>query len=164
MKTFLTNPKNLFIIFLMLINAFTLTMLIRSHSKSHPSSRHNKEAHRDQFIINKIGFDEQQAKEFKILKKQHFEEVKLLKKTQRQMRKHLLSDLSDNTFNIDSLADKMALNQALMDKSAYYHFRELRTICRPEQLENFDSVMEKIMKRMHNDGPSKRNNGNKKRD
>jgi len=155
----ITSPKNIFIGVLLLTNIISISLLVKTNDRSEKNGRKERRSKgRDQFIINKIGLDSTQATQFRAMKESHLEEIASYRDELNSHRKEMFSQLNNDTFDIDDYSQKMSLIQSEMDKMAFNHFKEMRSICRSEQLEKFDQVMQRIMSRM----PKKHKKGKKK--
>lgn len=149
------KPKNIFIGVLLLTNVISISLLVKSNYRSDRHwNKEKKSKKRDQFIIDKIGFDSSQADQFKEMKENHLKELCSYRDQLNLHRKDMFSNLSNDSFDINAYSQKISNIQSEMDKMAFIHFKEMRTICRPDQLQKFDQVMQKIMTRMPKESKS----------
>ena len=56
------------------------------------------------------------------------------------------ANASDSVVN--SIADAIAQKQKALDMRMFNHFRKIRALCTPEQFEKYDSVVQRMMKKM----------------
>lgn len=154
------SPKNVFIVILILINITSISLLVKTNSpRDKYLFKEKKNNNHDQMIIDKIGLDTIQSAQFLSMKKEHLEELSSYQDQLVNYRKEMFANLNNDSFNIDNYSQKISFIQSEMDKMAFNHFKEMRGICRPDQLQKFDQIMQRIMSRMPRN--SKRNKKNK---
>ena len=65
-------------------------------------------------------------------------------------------NFSDSVMNI--VADQSAASQKMMELHMFNHLKNVRLLCKPEQLGKFDSLFVKILNRRGGDGRKKQAN------
>ena len=101
-----------------------------------------------QFIINTLEFDEDQVFAYEILIEQQKTRVKQLELQMINLKKELYSSLSSESKVPEpkkaQLINQIGDLQKDIEKTNYFHFQEVRKICKPDQLEKFDEIVNKI--------------------
>ncbi|MFY0652847.1 MAG: hypothetical protein JXQ96_12465 [Cyclobacteriaceae bacterium] len=112
--------------------------------------RPNSEERRNhsRFIERELGLSTDQQKEFRRLKKEHFQKSADVRKQLREMRNTMFSNINNKAFDLDSMAGVIGTTQARAEVEMYNHFKSVRDICTEDQKKKFDQVIEKMMKRM----------------
>ncbi len=149
-----SRPLLLIIGVLLISNIVLLVLFLNKKPEIKPETR----GRFTEFLRKDIGFQEEQIKEFEALKDNHRQKMKLLFDDLQKTKTNFFLQLreSDSTnFNLDSAAALIGDRQAALDKQIYSHFRRLRTLCNPEQLQKFDSLFPQVIKRMTSGGQGK---------
>ncbi|UXP33952.1 hypothetical protein N6H18_08340 [Reichenbachiella agarivorans] len=135
--------KNITLVLLVLLNIGCIWIIF---SKPDFRDKHNDRngMFAGHLLEKKIGLDQQQIEAFKSLKESHQKELRSKMKEMHEMRKGILDNLDNDTFDIDAYSQKTASIQKELDKMAFEHFRELKSICRPDQYESFDKTMKEM--------------------
>ena len=102
------------------------------------------------FLKNEIGFDTVQLKQYDSLSDRHRDNIKKLmdslRNTKEKQFKELASvNFSDSAMNI--IADRSAATQKTMELNMFNHLRNIRLLCKPDQLPKFDSLFGKVLNR-----------------
>lgn len=102
-------------------------------------------------LKNQVGFTEQQMAVFEPKKKvfwthvrERFDEIK---KTKEDFYKYMY-DPSVPDSVIEAKADIIGKQQKALDLFVIRHFKEVRTLCTPEQLPKYDSLLPPLIERM----------------
>ncbi|MGC4035363.1 MAG: hypothetical protein QM764_05325 [Chitinophagaceae bacterium] len=101
-------------------------------------------------LKNEVGFNDAQIAEYKKIKDSRTGRIKGKVEDLRRVRDnfyHLLSLGNANDSLLNSASDSIAYRQKLLDLETYSHFKQLRTICRPEQEAKYDSMVQHIVHR-----------------
>lgn len=102
-------------------------------------NRENKD-----IISEKLNFDEDQDFAFQYLRDEHRHNVSHLEQELHQKRKLLFKNLKDSTQNTNLILNDIARINKQMDSFNYIHFAEIKKICKPEQMEDFNELTEKL--------------------
>jgi protein CpxP len=115
------------------------------------------------FLKNEIKFSPEQLKQFDSLKNTHRKAMKPLFRSMNAVKDNFYLHISDETVN-DSLLinglDSIAIRQKMLDRAMFYHFRKVRSLCTPEQLPLYDSLVQRLIKKIMN--PYRRPDNHKK--
>ncbi len=96
-------------------------------------------------IIEKLGFDEQQAASYEKLIRSHRSKIKKSEKQIGQLKKRLYSGLvSENKAESDSLIQLLGQKQMEIEKIHCAHFREIRELCRADQQDEFKQLSKEL--------------------
>lgn len=147
-----TRSLIVIIIFLLVTNIAMLVFFIllnkpvdkRPKSREQGGSMYNS-------LQNEIGFSQDQLAQYQVLRKKQRESVRPLFGELRSAKKDFYelvysSTVSDSLINAD--ADSIAQKQKTLDLQMFRYFRNLRSICTPDQLQKFDSTIKKVVIRM----------------
>ncbi len=139
------------IIFLLVTN---FAMLIFFMLMSKPSDRRLRN-HTENGIYNslqkEVGFSQQQLDQYQALRTQQLEKIKPLFNEVRKAKENFYellysNNISDSLINAD--ADLIAQKQKVLDMQMFNHFKRVRNICTPGQLQAFDSTIKKAVVHM----------------
>jgi periplasmic protein CpxP/Spy len=142
---------------LLLANIVMLVFFVGKKSpgkdRSHSSGRSRSEVMRD-FLKDSVGFNEQQLAQFDQIREQHRDSVKTLFDDMRnaKMAFYKQAGQSDTAAQM-AAADVIAQKQKALDVAFFTHFQDIRQLCTPEQITRYDSLVQKIVRRMVSGGP-----------
>jgi protein CpxP len=140
------------IVALLLLNFGVLGYLFMGKNNGHhmPPGRGGRREGPASFIIERLQLDEQQQQAFEKLKEVHRSSADQLKDESRQLHDALFATLTDTTaiqVSIDSLNSLIAKNDNARELLNYNHFKELKTILKPEQYKLYDEFIDDIARR-----------------
>lgn len=133
-----------FLIVALLISNLTL---IGFQLFSKPERRHGH-PEPQAIIIKRLGFDAQQIKAYKKLIDEHQKVIHEKDFEIRQLKQQLFIHLSPETpaeFS-DSIFQKLGQVQSQIEKNHIQHFKDLRKICRKDQLPRFEKLSKELGK------------------
>ena len=108
------------------------------------------------FVIEKIGFSNEQVTKYDLLITEHKTAMNKYKKEGKELREQLYSLLKTENKNeqlIDSIATQIANNQKQIELYTYHHFAAVRNLCNPTQKTEFDNVLLDVLKNMNRPAP-----------
>ena len=147
MKT--DNPKKyrLVIILLIIVNLILISTwwyFDSTRLDMGDSNHHGRKEMRKNFFQTTLGLDSIQSEQFNMNNKEHFKRIRTMNNEIDSLK--LL--IRDEVFKpnpdeevLNELFSKIAVIRTSIDTSIYYHFKELRSICKPSQVASFDSLM-----------------------
>ncbi|MBU2912862.1 periplasmic heavy metal sensor [Reichenbachiella agariperforans] len=141
--------KNILIGALIVINLGCVWFIFQDHRKMQDAPRDRQKGRFEAKLKKDIGLDDAQVKAFMEMKKKHMQEMHIKMSRVQDLRKKMFDGLDNPNFNIDAQTDSIAQSQKELDMMVFAHFRELKTICRPDQYEAFDKAMERIQARIN---------------
>jgi periplasmic protein CpxP/Spy len=112
-------------------------------------------------LQNEVGFNEQQVAQYRELKEKQWTAIKPMFSDLCRVKDSLFRLLSNENTNdsvINKAADVIARQQKAVDIQVFNHFKQIRTLCTPEQLPKYDSLVQHLIKKM---GPCQGKPGNK---
>jgi protein CpxP len=97
-------------------------------------------------IIERLHFDGGQIQQYDIAIQQHRKNVREKSDKILRLKKELYHQLSgtQDSNRIDSLANQIACTQKELEKIHYVHFREIKSICKPDQMNDYYLLVEKL--------------------
>jgi Spy/CpxP family protein refolding chaperone len=167
MSTSTTRNRNLLFIIgaLLLTNiavlAYFLWIKSPDDSKKPPSRGNGGMTDK---LKDSVGFNDQQLAEYKKLKDEQWNTVKPMFDGMRKAKDSLFRLLSDPAVN-DSVVNKasnaIAERQKALDLQTFNHFRKVRALCTPEQQIKYDTLVQRMFRKMSKP-PARRNDQDKK--
>jgi protein CpxP len=140
------------IIIFLLITNFAMLIFFMVISKPVDRKYRNHEQNGIYTLLQKeVGFSKGQLDQYQDLRNQQRKNVSPLfneiKKSKEDFYDLLYSgNASDSLINAD--ADSIAQTQKKIDLQMFNHFKMVRNICTPDQVQKFDSSMKKVITRM----------------
>jgi len=113
------------------------------------------------FLKNEIGFDTVQLKQYDSLSDRHKDNMKNLMDSLRSTKEKQFKELAAVNFSdsaMNAVADRSAATQKTMELKMFNHLRNIRLLCKQEQLPKFDSLFGKVLNRRGGD-PKKKQAG-----
>lgn len=133
------------VVALLLLNIGTLTFLWLNRP---PDPR---EAGPFRFLVNATDMDEAQQQAYQKLRQEHRTSLETYRSQNRQVREamfRLLATNEENAREVLLLADSLGALRAKEERFTYAHFRQVRALCRPDQLPRFDAAIGEAVQSM----------------
>lgn len=157
MTAYIRNNKTLVLIITVLLvsNLFLLFSFIQKDKRDKREEKEIQPQSRREFMIktlkDSIGFNDEQITKYEQMADKHKEMIKPMFDNMQQNKENLYklllqSEVPDSVVN--NYLDKIGNGQRSIDEKVYYHFNSLKALCTQEQRPRFDSVTQKIIKRM----------------
>lgn len=149
-----SNKRSLvfIIIFLLLTNIGVLAYFLWDKKPKSKTEPNGKQLTGMAASLQKdVGFDSVQIAEFKKLKEKQWVILKPMFEDIRKAKDSLYRMISNERVSDSTLsttADLIAQRQKALDLQAFNNFKEIRTVCRPEQLAKYDSLVLRMMRKM----------------
>ncbi|GEM_PF-1647442 len=104
-------------------------------------------------IVRQLNLDRRQRQQFHQLHQKHMQRMQTLRQASFNSRKELFSLLSSDSVDAyrekrDSLASVLARQHMQMEQAIFNHLKNLRQLCRPDQLQHFDRMLNMVMQRI----------------
>lgn len=100
-----------------------------------------------EIVINKLNFDDKQLEKYEELIKGHRAKITAAEERNMQLKnslyQYLLSD-AENKMAADSIIQLLGENQQLIEKVHFNHFKDIKKICNPYQLESFEELANEL--------------------
>lgn len=141
------------LLLLLALNSVLLVLLVLKK----PDTARNPVVNRPQaggpkdFLIHELNLDAAQTAKYSEMARQHHEKIQRIEADVRQLRDSMtfqLESASPDTAAITRLVKKVGADQVLLDQVTFDHFRELRSICTPEQQARFAKVIRQALHMM----------------
>lgn len=145
---------------LVLLNIFSLSIIWTKNGPPIPSfgqeaiSPESKRQQADQYLMNQLGFNSEQRKQFAIISKNHAENQKELRFKISQSKEsffELMQQSQMDSLEVRQRGEELAKWQVKLEESTFYYFTAIRTIGTPEQKQKFDEVIFNALRKF---GPS----------
>jgi hypothetical protein len=136
------------ILFLVLVNSATL-ILMWMNRPPFPPHHGRSGGPPDKIIIERLNFDEEQIKQFELIKKEHQLQMRNLHEESNQIHKKYFKLLESENVN-DSIADfyekQLANLTEKREEFTFIHFQKLKAICKPDQIKLFNEFVGELGK------------------
>jgi periplasmic protein CpxP/Spy len=135
------------IIALLLINLATLGFLLFSGPKNGPIPPHGGRPKPKEIIVEKLHFDSKQLADYEQLIQQHRKEITTTEDNIKSAKNELYLLLNNETVDVakkDSLISLLSNYQKEIETIHFNHFRDIKKLCKPEQLNDFNDLTEEL--------------------
>ncbi|WP_339886826.1 hypothetical protein [uncultured Flavobacterium sp.] len=134
------------VIVLFLINIVTLSFFIFKREKSNDMK--GKRPLPREIVIKKLHFDKEQVSQYVALIKIHRDTISAIDDNIKMYKNSLYSELakSDNQKVVESLFVQIADAQTSIEKLHYNHFLDIKKLCKPEQLKDYEALTSELAK------------------
>ncbi len=145
------------VVLLLITNIALVTMMMMGKNKGGKRGPGNRNEP-SQMMVKELNMTEQQQKDFKQLKEEHFKNTRPLFDSLRAAKTAFFDfvkeeNVSDSVLNSYSL--QIAERQTALDKITFAHFKKVRGLFTPEQQPKFDAFIQKMMQRGRRDSATK---------
>ena len=149
-----TEPKNKILLIiigvLLLTNVVLITFLLKPSSKK--GARGDRTAIIATFLQKEIGFDKQQLKQYDSLSELNQPKVKAMFDALKNEKEVHFKQLATENFSdtaIIKTANTIAIKQKEIEIILYQHYKEIRSLCNPQQQPAFDSLFYKVLNKKY---------------
>lgn len=138
---------------LLLANIVMLVFFVGKKSPEKPPASHYGGRSRSEvmreLLRDSVGFSQQQLAQFDQLRQTHRESVKQLFDEMRiaKLGFYKLTAPADSAA-LSTAAEAIAQKQKQLDLTFFKHFQDVRQLCTPDQTARYDSLVQKIVRRM----------------
>ena len=101
-----------------------------------------------EMMVKELNMTDQQQKDYKQLKEDHFKMIKPLFDSVRAAKTAFFSLIKDSTTTdstVNVYSQRISERQAVIDKLTFAHFKKVRNLFTPEQQPKFDEFVKKMM-------------------
>src|SRR5258705_7101521 len=102
-------------------------------------------------LRDSVGFNDEQVAQFRKLKDENWAALRPMFDEMRKAKDNLFRLLSDSNVSdsaINKASDVIAEKQKALDLQTFNHFRRVRAICTPEQQVKYDSLIQRMFRKM----------------
>jgi hypothetical protein len=125
----------------------TLGFLLFSGPKNGPIPPHGGRPKPKEIIVEKLHFDTNQQADYEQLIQQHRKEITTTEDHIKNAKNQLYLLLNDETVDVakkDSLISLLSTYQKEIETIHFNHFRDIKKLCKPEQLNDFIELTEEL--------------------
>jgi Spy/CpxP family protein refolding chaperone len=156
MKNPTTRILTIAVVLLLLANIALVIFMVKG--KRHSPPKRSGRGEPSEIMVKELGMTEQQQKDYKELKEEHFKNVRPLFDSVRAAKTAFFglvkeANISDSL--IDAYNKRVIDQQVKLDKLTFEHFRRVRNLFTAEQQPKFDSFIVKMMQRGKRDSSGK---------
>lgn len=131
------------ILFLVLVNSATLILMWMNRPPFLP--HHGRPGGPpDKIIIERLKLDEEQIKQFEVIKKEHQGQMREINEQSKELHQKYFELLENENVN-DSIADRYEKQLASLSEQreeyTFIHFKKLKAICKPDQINLFNDFV-----------------------
>ncbi len=148
-----TKNKSLvsIIIFLLITNIAMLIFFVVLNKPPQKDVRGHDQNGMSGMLQKEVGFSKDQIDTYQSLRKDQMDTIHVLFDELRKSKMEFYnliysSQVADSSLN--KAADIIAERQKALDLHMFDHFKKVRNICTPDQLQKFDSTIKKVLIRM----------------
>jgi protein CpxP len=157
MRNSTTRILTIAVVLLLLANITLVYFLVSA--RKHASDRRQGRGEPFEMMVKELNMTDQQQKDFKQLKEDHFKNVRPLFDSVRNAKTaffQLTKDPSVNDSTLNAYEQRVTQQQSKLDFLTFEHFRKVRALFTPEQQPKFDSFIQRMMQRGKRDSVGKR--------
>jgi len=102
------------------------------------------------FLEKELNLSEEQRGEFERIKAEHFERSNAVRAEIHFLKQEILEEAfsdSPDTSKVKRLARQIGEKEAEFEEFLFQHFNELKTVCKPEQLEELKKIFDEIIEK-----------------
>ena len=131
------------VVILAILNIVLVVILALGHSQHPPRKMDGPK----QIVIEKLNFDENQIEAYEELITKHRENIANKEDEMRKAKEALYHSLSNENQNKkDELIAKINILQKDFENIHYHHFLDIKKLCKPEQIKNYNELTNELAK------------------
>lgn len=145
------NKVLLFLIgILLLTNIILVIFFVGKKEEPRPRGNRDRSAWVRDFLKDSVGFNEQQLTKYDQLKQQNRENMRPLFEDlgNAKLKFYEYVDKPGSDSAAQAAAALIGEKQKALDMAFFNHFRQVRSLCTPEQLPKYDSQVQRIIQKM----------------
>lgn len=138
------------LLLLLVLNAVTLYFLFAKQGGKRPVGRGDGGRPYSEFISKQLNFDTTQKAALQKLRDDHKSELDQLRKQDNVLHDSLFAFVKRgqvDSVKVDSITNLIAANRKKFELAFLKHFSQIRSLCRPDQLELFNKTVDQMMKK-----------------
>lgn len=128
---------------LLMLNIVLIWLLLSNHK---PGGRREEPKF---YIIKTLNFDSEQEKVYEKLIQEHQSRMQNSRHKLMQLKNKLystLNDINSSPTSKDSLMAEISREQLKIEQINYSHFKDIKNICKPEQITHFNQLTSELSK------------------
>ena len=139
------------IIFLLITNIVMLILFMSDRNIVDKRNTNHDQKSLYTLLQKEVGFSQTQLDQYQAMRTEQRKNIKPLFDNIRKSKENFyellyMEKATDSALNND--ADSIAQTQKKLDLQMFGHFKKIRNICTPEQIQKFDSSIKKVIVRM----------------
>ena len=154
-----TNKILTIAVVLLLITNIALVFFMIREKNNHTARYGGGKGDPSEMMAKELNMTEQQKKDHKQLKDEHFKNIKPLFDSLRAAKTAFFSLIKDSTVSdsmMNAYSQRISERQSIIDKFTFAHFKRVRNLFTTEQQPKFDEFVQKMMQRGRRDSANKR--------
>jgi protein CpxP len=154
MSTPRNKPLIFIIIFLLLTNLAVLGYFLFNNKNPKPKAEQRPPGI-EMDLRKEVGFNDDQIAQYKIMRDEQWKKFRPMFDEVRKAKDSLFRLLGNENANdsvVASVAAVIGDKQKAMDLQAFAHFKRIRTLCTPDQLAKYDSLIPRLIRKMGGGG------------
>lgn len=141
------------VVILLLTNIITLSFIWFADKPRKQQGTASKEKRMGQFMVNELKFDKDQEARYWQMRDTLVSQQRVVMDSMRTAKRNFFNLLKQPPATVsDSLltakGQEVNVLQRKLDLLTFHHFQRVKTLCTPEQLQKFDTVIAEIVNRM----------------
>lgn len=143
-----TRILTIAVVLLLLANIALIAFMLTQKKKQEGKRQGGREPF--ELMVKELGMSEEQKKEYRRMKEEHFKNVRPLFDSIRAAKTAffgLIKDSATDDSVLDAYSSRISASQAELDKVTFAHFKRVRNIFTVEQQPKFDTFIQKMMMR-----------------
>lgn len=131
------------VIVLFLINISTLSFLFFKEPRTDNRPNQRPRPNPSEVVIHELDFDEQQIEKYRVLIEKHSTQINNLDQKINETKNKLYLELASNENNSkkDSILNVLNNYKSEVELAHYNHFLDIKNLCKPEQLNNYNTLI-----------------------
>lgn len=145
-----TNFLSAALLLLLVLNAVTLYFLFTKQGGKRPGGHGDGGRPYSEFISKQLNFDTMQKAQLIKLRNDHKTDLDQLRKQDNVLHDSLFAYVKRgdiDSLKVDSITNLIAGNKKKFELAFLKHFSQIRSLCRPDQLELFNKTVDQLMKK-----------------
>jgi periplasmic protein CpxP/Spy len=125
-------------------------VLKKEPKKREAETRQSRSAVMKGLLKDSVGFTEQQLQQFDAIKEQHEQNLKPLFENMREAKLAFYRQMNTarDTAAITAASNAIGETQKALDLAFFKYFQNIRALCTPEQLTGYDTIVQRVVRRM----------------
>ena len=144
-----TKFLTILVLLLLVLNGVTLFFLMGKKDGTKTRSGGGGRPY-SEYLTKQLNLDTVQVAQLKDLRDKHKQELGELWKEDKQLQEAkfvLLKEGSTDSLKLDSILTLIVANKKKFELAFHNHFLQIRALCRPEQVELFNTTLDEMKKR-----------------
>lgn len=135
---------------LLLTNLALVAFFVMKKEPPKKEERPNRSSVMRGLLKDSVGFNDEQLTRFDSIKAQHESTLKPLFENTREAKLSYYKQMSkpEDTAALNAAGDLIGETQKAVDAAFFTYFQNIRAICTPQQLTSYDSVVQRVVRKM----------------